>query len=154
MAEQTKQDIRDALLRIHAQHLEDWNEFEQTGREVLAEMGTQRAHEENQAVISYEADTNAAQGEADTHSSDPDPAQNNSRAAMATASNRASSHTNVNETHIKPYRCTVPGCGKRYQHVRSRYRVSERPPRTQRQTSNTHTALPRGPSRCGYPPQH
>ncbi|KAF4871231.1 hypothetical protein CGCSCA1_v009479 [Colletotrichum siamense] len=116
MAEQTKQDIQDALLRIHAEHPEDWNAFEQASRQVLAEMGVQRAHEENQAVL------NTTQGEADTHSSETNSAQNDPRAAMATASSRASAHANVSETHIRPYRCTVPGCGKRYQHVRSRYR--------------------------------
>ncbi|CAI0653453.1 unnamed protein product, partial [Colletotrichum noveboracense] len=110
MAQQTKKDIQDALLRIHAEHPEDWNAFEQTSRQVLAEMGTQRAHEENQAVL------NTTQGEADTHSLETNSTQNNPRAAMATASSRASAHTNVSETHIRPYRCTVPGCGKRYQH--------------------------------------
>ncbi|KAJ3954754.1 hypothetical protein N0V92_008746 [Colletotrichum tropicale] len=116
MAQQTKQDIQDALLRIHEEHPEDWNAFEQTSRQVSAEVGTQRAHEENQAVL------NTTQGEADTPSPETNSAQNNPRAAMATASSRASAHTNVSETHIRPYRCTVPGCGKRYQHVRSRYR--------------------------------
>ncbi|KAI8256467.1 hypothetical protein K4K58_004836 [Colletotrichum sp. SAR11_239] len=116
MAEQTKQDIQDALLRIHAEHPEDWNAFEQASRQVLAEMGTQRAHEENQAVL------DTTQGEADIHSSETNSAQNDPRVAMATASSRASAHANVSETHIRPYRCTVPGCGKRYQHVRSRYR--------------------------------
>ncbi|KAI8282237.1 hypothetical protein K4K56_011229 [Colletotrichum sp. SAR 10_98] len=116
MTQQTKQDIQDALLRIHAEHPEDWNAFEQTSREVLAEMGVQRANEENQAVL------NITQGEADTHSPETKSAQNNPRAAMATASSWASAHTNVSETHIRPYRCTVTGCGKRYQHVRSRYR--------------------------------
>lgn len=148
MAEQTKQDIQDALLRIHAEHPEDWNAFEQASRQVLAQMGTQRAHEENQAVL------DTTQGEADTHSSETNSAQNDPRVAMATASSRASAHANVSETHIRPYRCTVPGCGKRYQHVRSRYRVSERPQRPQSQTSNTHPALPGGPSWCGYPSQH
>ncbi|KAF5485415.1 hypothetical protein CGCS363_v014593 [Colletotrichum siamense] len=116
MAEQTKQDIQDALLRIHEEHPEDWNAFEQASRQVLAEMGTRRAHEENQAVL------NTTQGAADTHSSDINSTHNNPGAAMATASSRASAHANVSETHIRPYRCTVPGCGKRYQHVRSRYR--------------------------------
>ncbi|KAF4807579.1 hypothetical protein CGCSCA5_v013210 [Colletotrichum siamense] len=116
MTQQTKQDIQDALLRIHEEHPEDWNAFEQASRQVLAEMGTRRAHEENQAVL------NTTQGEADTHSSETNSAQNNPRVAMATASSRASAHANMSETHIRPYRCTVPGCGKRYQHVRSRYR--------------------------------
>ncbi|KAI8186086.1 hypothetical protein K4K48_011406 [Colletotrichum sp. SAR 10_66] len=88
MTQQTKQDIQDALLRIHEEHPEDWNAFEQTSRQVLAEMGTQRAYEENQAVL------NTTQGEADTHSSETNSAQNNPRAAMATASSRASAHAN------------------------------------------------------------
>ncbi|KAF9873351.1 hypothetical protein CkaCkLH20_09164 [Colletotrichum karsti] len=150
MGSQLNKDIRDALLNIERANDLDWDNVDYVTRQVLADIGTQRAHEENRRVMSYEAEPQATQKAEEVEGEDDEddeggvalsqqgtpmkaPKNDNGNYFNATPTKRgAAVNTHTPTTRStptkrpaltpadKPYVCRY--CGAPYAYARSRYR--------------------------------